>query len=72
MPDPSLHGNGYTCTACELRRAADRERTVFGSKAGVECNQCDGTGRIAKTAAQIVAEQAEWAREHYWSQKSYV
>lgn len=70
MPDPTLHGNGYTCPACELRREADRQRTAFGST-DIPCNQCNGTGRIAKTAAQIVAEQVAWAREHYWSQKRY-
>ena len=54
MPDPTLHGNGYTCPACELRREVDQQRTVFGSS-DIPCNQCNGIGRIANTAAQIVA-----------------
>ncbi len=70
MPDPTLHGNGYTCPACELRREADRKCSAFESS-DIPCNQCNGIGRIAKTAAQIVAEQVAWAREHHWSQKQY-
>ncbi|WP_376872313.1 hypothetical protein [Albirhodobacter sp. R86504] len=70
MPDPTLHGNGHTCPACELRREADRARTVFGSS-DTPCNQCNSIGRIAKSAAQIVSEEVAWAREHYWGQKQY-
>ena len=70
MPDPTLHGNGYICQACELRREADRRLTVFGNHE-IPCNQCKGTGRIAKTTAQIVSEHVAWARENYWSKKTY-
>lgn len=32
---------------------------------------CGGTGRVAKSVEEIVAEQVAWAREHYWSKKTY-
>ena len=62
MPDPTLHGNGYICTACELRREADRKRSIFGLS-DIPCNQCNGICRIANTAAQIVAEPLPAASE---------
>ena len=71
MPDPTLHGNGYTCTACELRRETDRARRVFGSNTGIDCNHCNGTGRIAFTLREIYEFQLADARRYYWSQKTY-
>lgn len=71
MADPFLHGNGYPCPACELQREADRERTVFGSKVRPPCNNCEGTGRIAKPKAQIVSEQVASARIHYLKEDAH-
>lgn len=69
MPDPSLHGNGYTCPACELQREADREYTVFGSRNGKPCNQCNGTGRIAFTLRETYELQLADAHKFYWSMR---
>ena len=71
MPDPSLHGNGYNCPACELRREEDRKRTTLGSKTGRKCNHCNGTGRIAFTLRETYELQLADARKYYWSQKTY-
>lgn len=64
MVDHTLAGNCTRCAACELRRegmdlgAFDRPETP--------CNECGGTGLVAKEPAQIVAEESAWARAHYW------
>jgi len=71
MPNPSLHGNGYTCPACELRREEDRKRTAVGSKTGPKCNRCNGTGRIAFTLRETYELQLADARKYYWSDKKY-
>lgn len=60
MPDPSLHGNGHVCPSCQLRREANPWATV------VPCNECKGTGRIARATADIIADHVAWARENYW------
>ncbi|MBT3140440.1 hypothetical protein KL867_05220 [Ruegeria litorea] len=65
MPDPSLHGNGFTCPACALQRETDLERTRFGSLK-IDCNICNGTGRIAKTITQIYTESVALAQQHHW------
>ncbi len=65
MHDPSLHGNGYTCPACALQRETDLERTTFGSLK-IDCNYCNGTGRVAKSITQIYAESVAGARQRYW------
>lgn len=70
MPDPYLHGNGYACPACELRRDAARRRSVFGV-GDVSCNHCGGTGRIAFTEREAYEEQLRDAREYYWADKTY-
>ncbi|MBT2130092.1 hypothetical protein [Aliiroseovarius lamellibrachiae] len=71
MPDPTLHGNGKTCPACELRREADRQRRALGSKEAPPCNHCNGTGRIAFTEHEVYALQLADARKYYWSNKTY-
>lgn len=70
MPDPTLHGNGFDCPACELRRAEARRTSILGPRA-IPCNRCGGTGRIARPVADIVADHVAWARQHYWSTKTY-
>lgn len=64
MPDASLHGNGTRCPACELRR-----ESMFGTGPfACPCNECKGTGRIARSTKDIIADHVAWARENYWLQ----
>lgn len=70
MPNRFLHGNGYKCPACELRRA-EIKLGPFADPPKLECNECDSTGRIALTAETIIAKQVAWNTVHYWSRKSY-
>lgn len=65
MADPTLHGNGDRCPACALRRAS---RSPWDS-ARVVCNACGGTGRQARSDAEIVAAHVDWARAHYWPER---
>ena len=64
MPDASLHGNGYACPACELRRDAEDRGAVLRPVA--PCNVCKGSGRIGHGAAEICARTVEEARRIYW------
>ena len=66
VPDPALHGNGYACPACELRR---EEAHGIGGRLDIPCNQCGGTGRIARPILEIIAEHVAEARQHYWKEK---
>lgn len=70
MPDPSLHGNGYTCPACELRREEGRSLSGFGPDA-TPCNMCNDTGRMAYSVREVYHRQLADARDHYWSMKTY-
>jgi hypothetical protein len=67
MPDAALHGNGYNCPGCELRRAEQIARGGFGPAPA--CNQCKGTGRIALRTKDIVAAAVAEARLHYWPER---
>ena len=70
MPDPTLHGNGYHCPACELRRAEACRRSAFGPR-DIPCNRCNGTGRIAYSLRETYERQLADARAFYWSMKTY-
>ena len=63
VPDPFLHGNGYSCPACELRR---EETHGIGGRLDISCNQCGGTGRIARPILDIIADAVAEARIHHW------
>lgn len=65
MPNPYLCGNGYNCPACGLRRETDRDRTILGS-GRIDCNHCNGTGRIAHTEREANDLQLADARRHHW------
>ena len=64
MADKSLHGNGYACPACEMRREAEDKGAILRPDA--PCNVCNGSGRLGYSAAQIVARTVEEARRLYW------
>lgn len=64
MADKSLHGNGYVCPACEMRREAEDKGAVL--RPDVPCNVCEGSGRLGYTDAEIVARTVEEARRLYW------
>lgn len=64
MPDATLHGNGDDCPACALQREEDPWR-----REKYRCNRCNGTGRLPRSAAQIVAAEVAWARAHYWPER---
>ena len=64
MRDPTLHGNGDNCPACELRR--DELRAAAAMDQVVPCNFCGGTGRVGRAVAEIIREACLWARENYW------
>ncbi len=67
MPDLRLIGNSYPCPACALRRAALPPASPMDrAPALVECQLCDGFGRLALDPAEIVARDVAWARAHYW------
>jgi hypothetical protein len=67
MPDAALHGNGYNCPACELRR---EEQAARGEWPRVpDCNRCKGTGRLALRTKDIVAAAVAEARAHYWPER---
>lgn len=68
MPDPTLHGNGYDCPACELRR---KEAHGIGRRHNIPCNQCHGKGRIARPIPDIIADAVAEAREHHWPEKPF-
>lgn len=61
MPDPTLHGNGDDCPACELRREDDEWQTGTHP-----CNNCGGTGRIPRPTLRILNETVAQARKTYW------
>lgn len=61
MPDPSLHGNGTDCPACEGSGAVATEPD--GTR---RCPICRGAGRLARPLEQIVADHVREARLHYW------
>lgn len=63
MVDIALHGNGRNGPACALRRAACLD--LFGA-GGIDCNLCDGKGRIARPIEDIIGDHVRWARDHYW------
>lgn len=63
--DHTLHDNGETCPACELRREA---RDPWDASP-VPCNTCGGSGRLAFTKADVVNRSAAWARKHYWPER---
>lgn len=65
MPDPTLHGNGWTCPACELRREVSG-REIAPGPLRAPCNACGGSGRIARSAEEIVADHVEEAARHHW------
>lgn len=64
MADPTLHGNGYACPACEMRREVEDMRAVL--RPAVPCNVCAGTGRLGYSDAEIVRRTVEVARRLYW------
>ncbi|MCL4069029.1 hypothetical protein M3484_20945 [Pseudomonas sp. GX19020] len=64
MADPTLHGNGYACPACEMRREVEDKTQILRPK--VPCNVCAGLGRLGYTEAEIVARTVEEARRVYW------
>lgn len=64
MADPSLHGNGYPCPACEMRREAQDKGAILRPE--TPCNACGGLGRLAYSDAEIVARTVEEARRLYW------
>jgi len=64
MPDAALHGNGYACPACELRRDAEDRGAIL--RPDVPCNVCHGIGRLGFSAAEICAATVEEARRIYW------
>ena len=70
QPDPTLHGNGTPRPACELRREEAAARKWAGP-GKVECNHCNGLGRIPRPIEAIYADQLAEAHKHYWSWKTY-
>lgn len=64
MADLTLHGNGYPCPACELRREIEDKTQIM--RPGIACNVCKGVGRLGFTEAEIVARTVEEARRLYW------
>lgn len=64
MVDKTLHGNGFTCPACQLRH---QTAPFFGTLLGpTPCNFCDGTGRLPRQIEDIIAGQIAEARKHHW------
>lgn len=61
MANAALHGNGKPCPDCKGQRDIHR---------WPKCSKCKGTGRIAKTKSQIIADSVKWARKHYWPDKA--
>jgi hypothetical protein len=66
MPNSTLCGNGDDCPACSLRREGDPSQRKIHP-----CNNCGGTGRIARSLKEIVEKQAAEARRSYWSTKQW-
>lgn len=66
MPNPALHGNGYDCPACALRRESDPWQ-----RGEHPCNNCNGSGRIAFSLRETYERQLADAREFYWRHKVY-
>lgn len=64
MADPTLHGNGYACPACELRREAEDKGAIL--RPDVPCNVCGGLGRLGYSDAEIVRRTVDEARRLYW------
>lgn len=64
MADLTLHGNGYPCPACALRREAEDKSAVL--RPDVPCNVCRGLGRLGYSEAEIVRRTVEEARRLYW------
>lgn len=64
MTDFTLHGNGYPCPACELRREAENKSAI--TRPDVPCNVCRGIGRLPYSDAEIVRRTVEEARRIYW------
>lgn len=64
MPDPSLHGNGYDCPACALRR--EDQAAGLMRRQIIPCNACGGLGRVPRRPLEIVQEAAAEARRSYW------
>lgn len=64
MADPALHGNGYACPACALRREVEDKTEILRPE--VPCNVCKGTSRLGYSDAEIVARTVEEARRIYW------
>ncbi len=67
MADPTLHGNGIACPACELRR--EEAHRHFTGRIDVPCNNCGGTGRVAFSTSDIIRGHVVWARENYWPER---
>lgn len=65
-PDSTLTGNADACPACTLRREALPVDPMAERPAHVDCQLCDGSGRLPVEAAELVARAVAWAREHYW------
>lgn len=66
MADHTLHGNGYACPACEMRREVEDKSIVL--RPDVPCNVCRGSGRLGYSDAEIVRRTVEEARRLYWPQ----
>lgn len=75
MPNKYLHGNGYHCPACKLRRDNQPLGFAIRRQAGnteITCNHCDGTGRIARDPADIVADAVAEAARFHWQKSGQV
>jgi hypothetical protein len=68
MADPTLHGNGWTCPACELRREVSG-REIAPGRLEAPCNACGGSGRIARPVSEIIEHHAAQAALHYWPER---
>ena len=64
--DPSLHGNGTACPACELRRESEDRGAVV--RPDVPCNVFGGTGRVRIADIEIIRRTCDEARRLYWSE----
>ncbi len=66
MTDYTLHGNGEACPACELRR--EMIDTAMILRPVIQCQVCNGTGRLPLSDVEIVRRTVEEARRIYWPQ----